>query len=124
MNSPPVEGEFLQRIAQHRAEIAALDRHILDLRGAVALKAGKVTPVSPFEELTVVLGTIQAMAFILKSMEEKIVFIELQYGSLAETIQEQEVHISRGLTEMMVLVRRFRTLERAVRALMVLESDI
>ncbi len=74
------------------------------------------------QELRLIRDSIRNATFILKALEEHVALIELQIAHTEETVTEQDMRIIRQIQEVDAVVARYRILERAVRALMVLEG--
>ncbi len=108
MTIPPelIPPEMFARANANRHDIAALDTQLTGLN----------------HELRIIQASIKSATFLLAALEERITEIELRLDHGREALTEQDTRIFRQLDEVRQIVERYRILERAIRALMVLEA--
>lgn len=98
--------EMFARANANRNDIAALNAQHVDLS----------------KELGTIQGSIKNASFLLTVLEERVTDIELRIENRHESLSEQDVKIFRQRKEVSAVIERYHVLERAVRALMVLEG--
>lgn len=108
MAIPPelIPPEMFARANANRDDITALNTQLTDLN----------------HELGIIQASIKSAMFLLAALEERTTEIELRLDHGKEALTEQDTRIFRQLDEVRKIVERYRILERAIRALMVLEA--